>query len=784
MYRAWHIRKAAVKLLIGLSVILALVESDITTGEKSAQASNQGGVSFLSLLQSSREKNAVFPPVQTDSPKVPKGTAKISDSGPEPSPTPEAIWAKGESERPHKSKAGDDQSKPTIYIAQLQQTDPNPEEPGESPAQSREIIPLRVQPPIRRGPAGYTSRYFHVARPQLGLGLSYDYEDERRGEPGSQTRDRSNEFRQKLELEADGWVYHPALFTYTLRFNPEWIQTLRESDPGENSTSTSFQPFYAIDGFFLEPKPYTLHGFAERREIRLRSAFTQVSDTTIDTYGGDLRLKYEILPTFFKYSHTDTDQSGFYDSTGKRDDFRLSSSKSTSNTTTNLSALYTDNEQTSGGAKTGAKTFNGDLGNDFNIAGNKRKRLHSSLSYRWSETNPSEGSSSETSFFNIREDLFWRHTPKMYSNYFFAYQKSDTEGFDRDSTTLRAKVQHLLYENLTTTAAAGANLNDTTAGNENIYDGDLNLLYQRTIPWGTLSLSANFDYIYTDRSGFDESVIQVTNEPHVLTTGVVTLLDNEDVSTGTIVVTDVTGTIVYAVNVDYTIGQVGNFTSISRTTTGAIANGQTVLVDYQYTSDPTFDDTIFNQAYRIQFYLWDALTLGYGFQHANQHIVSGPHPDNPIDDTRHTAEIRLNLGWTDTRLTFEDTDRSSGTSLTRWTASQTFRLRPMRRFLVDVTGSYGSTDFKDTNQTQDQYGMSGRLFWTPTGWCRFRAEGFWNKVSGDLQDNTTDANLTVGVEFSYRIWSGGIFYYYDYSKVGESSRKRQAARVEIIRILW
>jgi hypothetical protein len=79
--------------------------------------------------------------------------------------------------------------------------------------------------------------------------------------------------------------------------------------------------------------------------------------------------------------------------------------------------------------------------------------------------------------------------------------------------------------------------------------------------------------------------------------------------------------------------------------------------------------------------------------------------------------------------------------------------------------------------------MSGRLFWTPAGWCRFRLEGFWNKITGDVEDST-DSNLTAGLEFSYRIWSGGIFYYFDNSEVDQVSRKRQAVTVEVIRILW
>jgi len=842
MYHTWYIRKAAVKLLIGLSVILAIVGSDIATDEKSAEASNRAGVSFRAAVntestvdshqpeettpdeeraskiffkfrqpdtrvntslveanppqklsyrlvidvsppQSSSEKDAVVALVQPDSQKVPEATAKILDSAPEASSTPETISSNRKSEEPQKMRALDDRPKPTMTTAQLQKTDPNAEKLGESAAQSREIIPLEIPPPIRRGPTGYTSRYFHIARPRLGLGLSYDFEKERRGDPNTVNKDTSNEFRQKLELEANGWIYHPALCKYRLRFDPEWTQVKRDSEPGETSTDTNFQPFYAIDAFFLEPKPYTLHGFAERREIKLRSAFTQVSDTTIDTYGGDLRLKYQVLPTFLKYTHTDTDQSGFFESTGKRDDFQLSSNHSTSNTTTNLTALYTDNEQTSGGATTGVKTFDANLGNEYNIAGDSRKRLLSSLSYRWSESDPSEGSSSEASFFQIRENFFWRHTPKMYTDYLVAYQNSDTDGFDRETTTFRAKLQHLLYENLTTTAEVGANLNDTTAGRENIYDANLNFLYQRKIPWGNITLSTDFDYTFTDRSGFDEVAVQVNNESHVLTTGVVTLLDNENVFPGTIVVTDVTGTIVYAENIDYTISQIDNFTRISRTTVGAIANGQTVLVDYRFRSDPTFDDAVFSQAYGIQLYLWNALTLGYAFRHAEQDTVSGTPPENPVDDTAHAAEIRLNLGWTDTRFTYEDIDRSSGISTTRWLASQTFRVRPVRRFLVDVTGSYGSTDIKDSGETQEQYGMSGRLFWTPAGWCRFRLEGFWNKITGDVEDST-DSNLTAGLEFSYRIWSGGIFYYFDNSEVDQVSRKRQAVTVEVIRILW
>jgi hypothetical protein len=719
------------------------------------------------------------PLAASDPTEIPEETARTQKPAPEGLPGPETKMVPGGSGGSQKIRPLEATSSPAMVSAQLATSDSSEQTPKEGSSPDREVVPLQVPArPTITSPPGFTSRYFHVARPRLGLGLAYQFEEERREGPNIDSSVTSNEFYQRLAIETDGWVYHPALLKYTLRFEPEWSQVRRVSDPGETFTDTPFEPYYAVDAFFLEPKPYTLHGFANRREIKVRGAFATPSDTLIDTYGADLRLKYRVLPTFMKYTHTDTDQTGFFDSTGARDDFQLTSRHLTSKSTTTLNSSYSDNERTSSGVTSRIKTFTGNLGNDYDIAGDRKKRLRSNLSYRWSESD-----ASESSFLFWSENLFWRHTDSLYTDYFLSLETSDSDGFDRDTASFRAKLSHLLYENLTTTVSAGANLNDTTAGRENIYDGNLELFYQRRIPWGNINLRTAFDYRLTDREGFDEDIIQVNNEAHVLETGEVTLLDNQNVFLDSIVVTDETGTIRYIENVDYTVEEVDSFTRISRTLVGDIGDGQTVLVDYRYLSDPTFDDSVFGQAYRVQFYLWNALTLGYGYRKADQHIISGPPPQNRIDDSAHAAEIRLNLGWSDTRFTYEDTDRASGISTTRWLAQQTFRFRPIRRFLANVTTTYGWTKFKDSDETQDQYGVAGTVSWTPAGWCRFRLEGSWKEISGDVQE-TEDAYVIAALELSYRIWSGGIYYRYSNVRNNEQRQIRNSLRVEIIRILW
>jgi hypothetical protein len=712
-----------------------------------------------------------------------KGSVTGSPIFTESVPNSEAKKFIEETELPPAMNPGESAPGPDWFSAQLEKPG-SPQKAAGSSQQPQTIVPLEVPPPpvssTRPGftARGYTGRYFQIERPKVGLGLSYDFEEEQTKASGNETTDTSHEFRQRLLLETSGWIYHPALLKFILGAVPEWAQTKRNVDPGPSGSDQVFVPSYSADAIFLEPKPVTLHAFANRREYKLRSSFSQPSDSTIDKYGSDLRLKYyKALPTFFRYIHTDTDQSGFTDSTGEREDLLLTSQYVTKNSTTALNSSYSDDDRTTGGDSARVKTFESNLGNEYNIAGDRRKSLDSRLRYRWTDNEFQESKE-----YLLTENLHWRHTDRFFTNYSFSYDKRDTDAFDSERTAGRAGLRHLLYENLTTSFSTGFNLNDFTGGEENAYDGDLDFFYTREIPWGHINLRSGWNYRYTTREG-GEDVITVIDEPHVLTTGELTLLDNENVDVDAIFVTDVTGTIAYIENIDYTIGEFGSFTSISRTTTGAIANGQTVLVDYRFLSDPAFDDTLFTQAYNIQFFLWDALTLAYGYQHSDQNIESGPSPENTVDDTTQTAEIRFNLGWTDSRLTYEDRDRTSDTSSRRWVASQTFRVRPLRRLLFDITGFYGRTKFTDVGQDQDQYGASSRLHWRPAGWCSFHIEGFYNKISGDVEDQI-DANFKSVLELYYRIWRGSAGYYYDRSGSSDAYRTRHALRFDIIRILW
>jgi hypothetical protein len=619
----------------------------------------------------------------------------------------------------------------------------------------------------------WARRFFFIERPKLGLNLSYEFETEKRTGQDIDTVNTSQEFREGFNIQTKGWVYHPSLLTFNLGVQPRLTQTI-EGDSG----GKPFLQGYSLDATLLQAKPYTLHLFGRRYEDLLRSAFARRSDSEVDTYGANMRLKYKVLPTTVSYIHRSVTQRGFFDSDEDSDNLRISMRHQKENSDTRLNANYNDTERTVSGTTTKTENSNSYIQNTYNITGDRRVVLDSLLSYRSTETG-----SIDTSNLRLYQYLEWRPRENLRSNYQVTYEDNKTGDFDRETTSFDALLTHLLYENLTTTVAGHGSLSDFTGGSEDIYWGNLDFLYRRRIAWGELSLNAGWKYQITKR-GLTDNDIQVIDEPHVLIDTEVTLLDNQNVDVSTIVITDIARTIVYVENVDYEIFPRDSFTQIRRIPGGGIADGQTVLVSYTYFTTE-FDDSIFSQSYGIAFNLWSALELYYEFFHAKQDILSGTSATEPIDDNVHIAGMRLGWKWTDTTFQYEDTNVTTGISTETWRAIETLTFRPARQLFVKLSGYYGNRKFKDTADTEKFYGWSSNIDWLIKRWCKLGVEGFQTVVSGKSEE-TTNTQISTILEFSYGIWRGKIEYDLidENDTISDQRRTNHYVLVEFVRALW
>ncbi len=157
--------------------------------------------------------------------------------------------------------------------------------------------------------------------------------------------------------------------------------------------------------------------------------------------------------------------------------------------------------------------------------------------------------------------------------------------YSREFQTIRQNsvstmLSHRLYESLRSGITLEYNNIRQTFYSENNLKAGININYEKKIPLkGRLMLGYVFNWQHMQHSG-DAVEIPVLQEEHVLTDGKLTLLNKAYININTVVVKDVTGTIIYQINFDYVLIQRNNYIEIQRMPGGQIPDKSTINVDY------------------------------------------------------------------------------------------------------------------------------------------------------------------------------------------------------------
>lgn len=153
-----------------------------------------------------------------------------------------------------------------------------------------------------------------------------------------------------------------------------------------------------------------------------------------------------------------------------------------------------------------------------------------------------------------------------------------------DQKKFRAALEHKLYKSLTTRIFLDytrIRQEAVSLHTESDARGGIDLKYTKKIPGGILNLGYRY-YRQSHSTEGEQGLRQVLNEPQVLSDGGFTLLNKPYVELASVLVKDVTGTIVYQENFDYTLIPRGSYVEIQRIPGGLIPNQGEVNVDYTY----------------------------------------------------------------------------------------------------------------------------------------------------------------------------------------------------------
>lgn len=618
----------------------------------------------------------------------------------------------------------------------------------------------------------YRGKLYGMDRPKLGVDLSYRFDTEERTGPFGVSKTDTQVLSERIDLETEGWAYHPAMALFTLRLSPEWRQTAEQQGVGHERETDSALLGYGLDLTLLPYKPYTVNLYARKQSSVLTTSLAPVSESESEAYGANLMLKYRVLPTILSYAHSTMDQTGFIEARENRDELRLNMRHERKSNDTRFDFSNVTRDRVTTGVTTGATTHTENLywnlSNDYRLTADNRVQLGSSLGYRESRSDVSTSTG-----LNLSETLNWRHTKRFSTHYNLQHSQDDNDGLSIDRNMLSAGLSHFLYENLTTTASVSGS--NSSQGDSN-YGGNLGLGYQRSIPWGTIFANIGQDY-RVNKPG--EGLIRTTETFLNLLNGDTALLVNQYVVEDAISVVDDLGSPMVE-GFDYEIVPSGTSVRIRNLTGGP----KTFVVTYDYQS-PTYDSSTYGQTYGVGVHLWNTWRINYRYTHSKQDFLAGIPPDVLAEETRHTLDSDLRWRWSTTRFLYEDTDSASGLSMTRWRIEESVHFRPSPTRFVGASAYYGRATLKDTGAEDGFHGARGDLQWLLTANSRVKLEALYAVIDGTTV-STVDKGVAAQWEWTYGIWKADATYRYlnQEDQVSGQTRNRHTLFFSLRRALW
>jgi hypothetical protein len=186
------------------------------------------------------------------------------------------------------------------------------------------------------------------------------------------------------------------------------------------------------------------------------------------------------------------------------------------------------------------------------------------------------------------------------------------------------------------------------------------------------------------------------------------LLDNTRVSIGSIVVTDETGFLVYQEGIDYRVETLGSRVRLVRVLSGSIADGESVLVDYEFSFSPDLSFTIKGSSASFRLDTPSNVSVYYRYERENEDFVSGV-ADGFLEDQR-THVVGATWSWKALSVGDEyEVNRLSASEFLTNRFFAEFGARLPRNTTLNVSGNYTRTRFTEVDRTLNMYVVNTRL---------------------------------------------------------------------------
>lgn len=614
---------------------------------------------------------------------------------------------------------------------------------------SRRFLPAIMLLTVFGAHSAFARIDYLVERPVIKLSLEYQEKDENRSGPGIEPRnEQTDTFWQRLELESRGWLYHPDLLLFSFGLEPQWKQRDTEaSDTFFRGDNDKFLGYY-LDADVLRQKLHSFKLFLRQSRNEFNSTLSPDNITETDISRVVWIINNNLFPTTVTLEKNDTKFEDFFSTRDDSNIFRLESKYSSDTHQINLLSEYVDQLRVIDVQRIDVERSLVNM--NSNYAFSDSVRLTSTIFNLDSRSDVSDSKS-----FLWSEKLMLQHRPNLRSEYTARFDSRENNSFRSDTRFLSGALEHLLYENLTTRFELLSSNDDFDNGEIDVTEADLDFRYRRKIPVGMLAITNGYAYRVEDNE-IDAASSQVLNERHTLNGITQEFLDRTSIDLDSIIVTDITKTTTYIEGIDYILSVVGDSVAIERGTFGGIADGETVLVDYVFSTQSPFKADRRSARFGVNLNLWRILGFHYNYSRVKEELISGIRPSDLSNDRVQRIGASLRWRWSTTTADYElrDTVR---TPLIRRQIQQAFAFRVSRSLSFGASARYADTDFRDSGSDSRAIGFAGNLRWDMGRWGRLEVKAFSRDIDGESQRTRSDGLISKW-SLRYGDWSGFVRY--------------------------
>ncbi len=449
---------------------------------------------------------------------------------------------------------------------------------------------------------------------------------QRRRHDRAQT-DRGWRVEERFGLKAAGTIIDPAAVSYQADLSFALTQAhFHERGPFYNGTDDDSGNLllYDVRFNFFEGKPLSGTVYAIRRNDHIDRRFQPSLDERQTGFGTSWSYVHDNLSMHLTYDYLQTDRTDnddYFDNEHYVDstlDYSLTYAFSEHHTL-DFSYDHAEMHQNYQGLNQGFTTRRDlfTLDDRFEFGPEDKHELWTRV--RWQE----ESGDFARDIFEISPRLSLHHSDNLETIYQYQFSRDKYEAFDVDTHRADFQLVHQLYTNLTTTVDVFGLYEDVEDDVKTTqYGGVVDWQYNRKNPYGQFyaDLSLGYD---TEKVRGDNGFRLVLNESGTFRDPLQIVLRNRNVRLGSIVVTDATNRRIYLTGRDYVIVRTGDVTQLYRVPGGSIADGETVLIDYEYATPAGGQIDTMRVDFSLEQRFDNGLTPYYRLTYRNQEADNG-----------------------------------------------------------------------------------------------------------------------------------------------------------------